>query len=121
MTDAYRFPSRDEKLLGQELIGKKITIFWDGDNVFYPCTVTGYDGSNGKFTVEYEENSSGEKYTEDLKSSTWKIWAGTDEEYAAEIEIKVLPTFCNSVARTTTSVAPLSILLVTSSIENSYG
>lgn len=121
MTDSYRFPSRDEKLLGQELIGKKITIFWDGDNVFYPCTVTGFDGSNGKFTVEYEENSSGEKYTEDLKSSSWKIWAGTDEEYAAEREIKVLPTFCNTVAQNTTMIASLSVLVVASPIVNSYG
>lgn len=94
MADKYRIPSAEEKQLGQELIGKKITIFWDGDNVFYPCIVTEYDATNDKFGVVYEENSTGEKYTEDLKSSAWKIWAGTDAEYATEWENKVTPLFC---------------------------
>lgn len=94
MADLYRFPTREEKQFGQELVGKKITIYWDGDNVFYPCTVIEFDSSNGKFNVEYEENSDGEKYSEDLKTSTWKIWAGTEEEYAIERDNKVFPCLC---------------------------
>lgn len=75
-------------------MGKKITIFWDGDVVYYPCTIVGYDGPSDKFLVEYEENNTGERYTEDLRSSNWKIWAGTDAEYAAECENKVTQKNC---------------------------
>lgn len=93
MSDNYRFPTREEKQLGAELVGKKIAIYWDGDKVYYPGIVTGYDEITQKVWVEYEENDSGEKYSEDLRSSGWKIWGGTDAEYAAEREIKVCLIF----------------------------
>lgn len=93
MSDNYRFPTREEKQYGVELVGKKIAIYWDGDDVYYPGVVTGFDENTQKFTVEYEEDSTNEKYMEDLKSSSWKIWAGTDDEYVAEREKKVCRVF----------------------------
>lgn len=92
MSDQYRLPTSEEKLLKSELIGRKVSIFWDGDDVFYPGTVTGYDAARDSFSVVYDENSSGEVYTEDFKTTTWKLWCGTDEEYAKQIELKVTTT-----------------------------
>ena len=53
-----------------------------------------FDSSEGMFNVEYEDNSDGEKYSEDFNTSTWKIWAGSEEEYAIERDNKVSPCFC---------------------------
>lgn len=89
MSVQYRSPTAEEKTQNHELVGKRISIFWDGDNVYYPGLVTAYDPNGDKFSVVYEESSPGEVYTEDLRSSTWKIWSGTDEEYAATLEMKV--------------------------------
>ena len=104
MSDHYRFPTREEKQLGPELVGKKIAIYWDGDKVYYPGFVTGYDESTHKFEVEYEEDSTHEKFDEDLRTSGWKIWGGTDAEYAAERENKVCLNFllnCHALVCTT--------------------
>ena len=89
MSDNYRVPSATEIVLRQELINAKISIFWDGDNVYYPCTITGYDEITDKFSVVYEENDSGEVYLEDLRTSTWKIWSGTESEFIAQRNTKV--------------------------------
>lgn len=89
MSDQYRIPTNEEKSQKQDLIGKKITIFWDGDDVYYPGVVKGYDEKDDKYSVLYDGDISGEVYTEDLVQSAWKIWAGTDEEYARQMENKV--------------------------------
>ncbi len=47
MSDQYRIPTNEEKSQKQDLIGKKITIFWDGDDVYYPGVVKGYDENSG--------------------------------------------------------------------------
>lgn len=93
ISDKYRFPNREEKQLGPELVGKKVAIYWDGDKVYYPATLTSYNENTQKFCVEYEEDSTNEKYDEDLKSSGWKIWGGTEAEYAAERANKVRGIF----------------------------
>ncbi len=96
MSDSYRFPTEEEKKLGQQLVGTKISIFWDGDDVFYPSTVRGYDASKGTFSVVYEEDTTEEVYIEDLKVSKWKIWGGTAREYDEERENKVSIDISNS-------------------------
>jgi hypothetical protein len=89
MSSQFRSPTAEEKASKGELIGKRISIFWDGDNVFYPGVISGYDEKADNFSVIYDEGNDGEVYTEDLRASTWKIWEGTDEEYAATVDTKV--------------------------------
>lgn len=89
MSVLYRLPTAEEKAQKHELVGKRISIFWDGDNVYYPGLVTAYDANGDNFSVVYDEGNPGEVYTEDLRNGTWKIWSGTDEEYAATVELKV--------------------------------
>jgi hypothetical protein len=90
MSDSkYRLPTEEEKRQGAGLSGSKIAIWWDGDSMFYPCVVKSYDEKSGKFSVLYEEDNTGEQYEEDLNTSTWKIWAGTEQEYLTERILKV--------------------------------
>lgn len=89
MSELYRVPTAEEKLQKHELVGRKISIFWDGDNVFYPGIIKGYDEKTDAFSVVYDEGGDEEAYTEDLRTSTWKIWSGSDEEYAKAVEVKV--------------------------------
>ena len=83
----YRNPT-DAELLTSLEIGTRIAIYWDGDDEYYPCTITGIvdiDGSNHhKYTVLYEEDDSELHYEEDLSKSKYMIWSGTEEQYAQE-------------------------------------
>jgi hypothetical protein len=120
MSDQYRLPTSEEKLLKSELIGRKVSIFWDGDDVFYPGTVTGYDAARDSFSVVYDENSSGEVYTEDFKTTTWKLWCGTDEEYAKQIELKVTTTIALLVTYRRTIALLASFLYCIIRFKNCY-
>ena len=90
MSDNYRAPSATEAAFRQELVGSKITIFWDGDNAFYPCIVKGYDDKTDTFSVLYEENDNGEVYSENLRTSKWKIWDGSDADFVPEPNNQVI-------------------------------
>ena len=79
--DKFEIPTAEQQLGGEALVGKKISIYWDGDAAFYPCQVTKYDAVRDKYQVLYENDSSGIAYDENLSKSVWKIWTGTDEEY----------------------------------------
>lgn len=81
----FRLPKPHEKLWKHELIDKKINIFWDGDNVFYPCQVIGYNEIDDKHIVLYENDDTGEKYEEDLNSNAWEIWDVTIENTANSV------------------------------------
>ena len=54
MSVKYR-PStaEDAKLLEKpaEFVGTKISIYWDGDKVFYPATVLRQDAETNKYVV----------------------------------------------------------------------
>ena len=71
------------------LIGAQIEIYWDGDLVYYPCKVCRYDDATKKYWVLYENDETGGEYEEDLLTSKWRIWAGTEEEFNANKIIKV--------------------------------
>ena len=92
MSSNYRLPTSEEKQLGQGLVGSKIEIFWDGDNVYYPCVITGYEKDQGKYSVVYEGDDTGDKYVEDLKVSTWRIWGGSEGENGDDRNNKVSPS-----------------------------
>jgi hypothetical protein len=89
----FREPTEDEKSArGAKFVGLVLSIFWDGDDAYYPCEVTGYDGTTQQHTVKYFNAVSEEEAnaTEDLSASTWKIWPGSKDQYlAANPETKV--------------------------------
>lgn len=41
-------------------MGSSLEIWWDGDEVFYPCTVTGYDEAAGTHQLLYDDGESDE-------------------------------------------------------------
>ena len=51
----------------QDMIGKEIEIYWDGDRKWYACTVTGYTPTTAQYDVEY--HSDGSMACEDLSST----------------------------------------------------
>lgn len=100
MHEQYCDPLPEEADSKEGLVGARITIYWDGDDAYYPCRVIEYVPESQQHVVLYEKDSSDAKYPEDLKSSKWKIWRGSDEEYEAMLATMVslfLP-FCFSLA-----------------------
>ena len=86
----YRDPTTEEKGAGDSIKGCHIEIFWDGDNVYYPGRVLGYDPTTDKHIVLYDGEPEGSEYLEDLRTSVWRIWdpsTMTDEEVAAALAI----------------------------------
>ena len=81
--DQFRDPTADELVATNELIGHRINIWWDGDFVFYPCKITGYQEEDNMHLVKYDNDDTGPMYPELLSKQPWKIWNGTDEEFDA--------------------------------------
>lgn len=77
----FEFPNQAEINWGPELVGRHISIFWDGDQVYFPCTVVKFDDQRDKIHVLYENDPTGRKYVESLRRTVWKLWKGTEEEY----------------------------------------
>ncbi len=82
MAKYYRSIPADEKPQHQavSLVGSHIEIYWDGDDAFYPGSVVGFNEETMRHQVVYE-NDEGRVTDEDLLSSEWNLWVGTDEEY----------------------------------------
>jgi len=80
MDSKFEFPNEVEINWRDELVGKHIAIYWDGDQTYFPCTVVKYDGQRDKFHVFYESDQR-KKYIENLRRTAWKIWKGSEEEY----------------------------------------
>lgn len=72
----FRCPTFEERTNKADLIGRRIEIFWDGDNVYYPASVKSYDVETGVFHVKYENDPGGDDYEENLDSTNWNIWDG---------------------------------------------
>jgi hypothetical protein len=85
MEEKYGDPTYEEVRAPDGLSGKRITIFWKGDNVYYPCLVKKYDAKKERHVVLYENDESGKEYLENLRKSGWKIWRGTEQEYVEYI------------------------------------
>ena len=94
----FREPTEDEKSArGAKFVGLILSIFWDGDDAYYPCEVTGYDATSLQHTVRYfnANNEDEAKATEDFSSTLWKIWPGSKDQYLSlHPETKVSPTIC---------------------------
>jgi hypothetical protein len=85
----YRSPSDDEKSNQDSLKGRKIAIFWDGDDVYYTGVVVTSDSANNKFQVAYDNDNSGELYDEKLAESVWMIWDDNCEDSPEYLAKKV--------------------------------
>lgn len=73
-------PTTLEQQWGEDLVDKCIAVYWDGDNVYYPCTVTRYEVERDRFSVVYLNDSAGGEYAENLRKISWKLWRGSKEE-----------------------------------------
>eukprot|EP01038_Epipyxis_sp_PR26KG_P004667 gene4667-6556_t len=73
----YRDPTDEEiaKLDNPEdVVNNKIAIWWDGDNIYYPGIIAGYNPRKNHFRVKYDNDTSGIIYDEDLSSTKWRIF-----------------------------------------------
>jgi hypothetical protein len=82
MNENFVVPTEDERNSKESLVGWRITIYWDGDDAFYPCRVMSYDPATGQHNVQYENDNSSIPYAENLTTSNWKAWRGSDDDYA---------------------------------------
>ena len=78
-------PSAAEKTATEGLVGRRVNIWWDGDQVFYPCKIVGYQKEDGKHQVKYDNDDDGPICSENLSTARhpWKIWDGDDQEFSA--------------------------------------
>jgi hypothetical protein len=82
MIRTYRALSEEEKVSGPKLIGSKIAIFWDGDDLFYPGTVTAFREETNTHLVKYDTGENDEVYEESTRDSVWLI----EDTEASEIQ-----------------------------------
>lgn len=86
----FRDPLPEERCLGEQLLGNRVEIYWDGDDVFYPAIVNGFNHNSSKHSVIYDNDDSGIIYEEDFSSnsSVWRIWddtmVGADEKVSLD-------------------------------------
>lgn len=82
MSSHFRDPTPDELAASAgDLVGRRISLWWDGDEVFYPCKVVSFDESTGVINVKYDNDDAGPICEEKLENQAWKIWTGTDEDF----------------------------------------
>lgn len=89
MADRFEIPTAEDLAAREGLVGKRITIYWDGDEAFYACKVVSYDAGREKYKVLYENDPTGMTYEENLATSVWKIWNKSEEEYIAMMQEQV--------------------------------
>lgn len=89
MTDLFCEPTAEQRAAKSGLIGKRISLWWDGDAVFFPAKVIDYDAAAGIHNVRYENDETLELYPEVLTKQPWKIWTGGEEQFKAYNKLKV--------------------------------
>lgn len=111
MADLFCEPTAEQRAAKSGLIGKRISLWWDGDAVFFPAKVIDYDAAAGIHNVRYENDETLELYPEVLNKQPWKIWTGGEEQFKAYNKLKV------EVRRTLTSatvaVTPFQMTVAT--------
>jgi hypothetical protein len=81
---AFRAPTADEKKMTTELIGRRVRIYWDGDDAYYPAAIVSYNPDINKHKVLYENDATGIEYDEDLVVSGWQIFEGEIQDKPAK-------------------------------------
>jgi hypothetical protein len=90
MSASFRDPTPEEAASsGEILVGRRISLWWDGDEVFYPCKVISFDSNSDIINVKYDNDDSGPICEERLGNQSWKIWTGTDEEFEVYNQEKI--------------------------------
>ena len=80
--DCYRDPNEVESTFTTQLVNRRISIYWDGDDVYYSATVVGYTVRTNTHLIEYD-NDDGTIREEVLNTQSWKIWTGTTAQFQA--------------------------------------
>ncbi|RYH25604.1 hypothetical protein EON65_15365 [archaeon] len=93
VNDGFDEPTEEESQWAEELIGHRISVFWDGDQVYYPALVTRYDETKEKFLILYEGDEIGREYVEDLRNAIWKIDRAAGKIEPPKIELEVMSKF----------------------------
>ena len=107
MASKFVEPSHQERSSApRSLVGRRISIWWDGDNVFYPAKVVDYQESDGAHVVKYDNDDGGALTAEILSTQQWQIWDGSDEEFDAYNQVhqqvisrRVFPTYSGGNSR----------------------
>lgn len=89
VNDSFCEPTEEESQWVEELVGRRISVFWDGDQVFYPALVTRYDEAKEKFLILYEGDEGGREYVEDLRNVVWKIDRAAPKIEPPRIDLEV--------------------------------
>lgn len=89
MADLFSEPSAEQRAAKSGLIGKRISLWWDGDAVFFPAKVIDFDEKAGIHNVRYDNDDTHELYPETLSKQPWKIWSGGEEDFKTYNKIKV--------------------------------
>lgn len=93
----FRDCLEEDRNCGDELSGCKISIYWDGDNVYYPGTVISFDSNSKKHSVVYDNDDSNLEYEEDLLVSQWKVLVNRENGERWKGNIPVLKKTINHV------------------------
>jgi hypothetical protein len=89
MADLFCEPSAAQQVAKSGLVGKRISLWWDGDAVFFPAKVIAFDAAANVHSVRYDNDDTSELYPEILSRQPWKIWSGNEEDFKAYNLLKV--------------------------------
>ena len=89
MADLFCEPTAEQLTSTVGLTGKRISLWWDGDAVFFSAKVVDYEAAGNVHNVRYDNDDTYELYPETLSKQPWKIWTGSEEEFRAYNKLKV--------------------------------
>lgn len=82
--NCFQEPTDAQKAALTSIVDHIIEIFWDGDDVYYPCTVLSVNGDNN-VSVRYFGDSE-DPADENLLESKWRIWNGRKDVFVKKYE-----------------------------------
>ena len=89
MADLFCEPSAAQQVAKSGLVGRRISLWWDGDAVFFSAKVIAFDTAANVHNVRYDNDDTSELYPEVLSKQPWKIWNGNEEDFKAYNLLKV--------------------------------
>ena len=79
----FRAPRPEELEDLRGLVGRRVEIFWDGDDRHYSGRVVGFDESSRLHSVKYDDGDE-DPYEEDLLGGAgWRIFEGDEAAFRA--------------------------------------
>ena len=89
MADLFCEPSAEQLVATAGLVGKRISLWWDGDAIFFSAKVVDFDAAGNTHNVRYDNDDTYELYPETLNKQPWKIWTGSEDEFRAYNKLRV--------------------------------